>query len=195
MTRETVSRNRGPEPTDGPHPRQDEPSRKRSARRAAILVVLVMLLFTAAAWALVATFVTDDESGGPEVGMSLDEVTSDPEALYGSTVVVSGEITDVVGDEEVTARTRGATAFVIGAGGQRLLVVGAQIPQLAALEDDEALAEGDIVQVTGTVRDFDMPALEEDLGTELGHDDFETVDDLPVLLASAVNPIPTSPRQ
>lgn len=156
--------------------------------------LLALLLIGAVAWALIATF-ADEESAGPDAGITLSELTSDPEELIGSTVVVSGEISDVVGeeDEAITARTGATTGFVLG-DDEEVLVLGTRIPQLAALRGNENLAEGDVVQVTGTVREFDRPALEEDLG---GFDDeaFSVFGDRPVLMASAVHLVPTTARQ
>ncbi len=158
--------------------------------------MLGLLLVAALAWALIATF-DDEQSAGPEAGITLAELTSDPEGLFGSRVVVSGEISDVVGgeDEAITARATPATGFVLGEVGQSVLVVGTRIPQLAALRGDEDLAEGDVVQVTGTVREFDLAALEEDLGADLADDAFSPFEDRPVLVASAVNLVPTTARQ
>ncbi len=156
-----------------------------------------MLLALALAWALIATFVDDEQSAGPETGITLSRLASDPEALFGSKVVISGEISDVVGQEDdaITAQTTAATGFVLGGDEQRVLVVGSRIPQLAALRADQDLAQGDIVQVTGTVREFDLAALEEDLGADLADDEFGRSDGVPVLVASAVNLVPSTARQ
>lgn len=175
----------------GPTP---PPDKRRG--NGATIALLGVLLVGAVAWALVATFWDNNESSGPEAGITLSELTSDPEALFGSRVVVSGEIRDVVGqeDEAITADTGAATGFVLGAGSQAALVLGKQIPQLAALRADQDLAEGDVVQVTGTAREFDIAALEEQLGTDLADDEFSVFENRPVLLASAVNLVPTTAR-
>ena len=161
-----------------------------------LIALLALLLAGTLIWALVATFTGDDESAGPDAGITLDELTSDPEALYGSRVVVSGEISGVIGEEDaaITAQTTPATGFVLGED-ERVLVVGTQIPQAAALRGDEDLAEGDVVQVTGTVHEFDLAALEEDLGADLADAEFASFDEAPVLMASAVHLVPTTARQ
>jgi len=162
----------------------------------ALIAVLGILLVGALAWALIATF-ADEESAGPEAGISLSDLASDPEGLFGSRVVVSGEVSDVVGGEEA-ALPAGATpgrGFVIGDVGQSVLVVGTRVAQLTALSGDEDLAEGDVVQVTGMVREFDLAALEEDLGADLADDAFAPFEDRPVLVASAVDLVPTTARR
>ncbi len=99
-------------------------------------------------------------------------------------------------EEAIGAQTASATGFVLGEDEQQLLVVGSEIPQMAALRGNEDVAEGgDVVQVTGNVREFDLAALEEDLGSELVENDFTPYSDRPVLVASAVNLIPTTARQ
>ena len=63
-----------------------------------ILVVAVIGLLV---WALYATL-SEEESAGPEAGVTLSELQSDLEYV-GSRVVVSGEITEIVGADEQTA--------------------------------------------------------------------------------------------
>lgn len=158
-----------------------------------VVVLLALLLIGALAWALVATFVEREESAGPEAGITLSELASDGEALIGSTVIVSGEISEVVGPADtITPGTTAGTGFVIGEGRDFVLVVGTQIPQIAALRGDEDLAEGDVVQVSGTVHEFDIEALEEDLDADLVDAQFAAFDERPVLMASAVNLVPTT---
>ena len=179
---------------DSPPPRSEPPQGRGG--NGALIGVLALLLAGAVIWALIATFSGSENSGGAEAGITLSELTSDPEGLYGSTVVVSGEISDVIGaeDEAITAQTTAATGFVLG-DDERVLVVGSQIPQLAALRGEQDLADGDVVQVTGTVREFDIAALEEDLGVDLANDEFSVFDQRPVLMASAVHLVPTSALQ
>lgn len=193
--RETADNDATTDPPGGVEPQDAPPPAGRSGRRGAAAAVVVTLLFGLAGWALVATFV-GDEVDGPEAGITLSEVASDPEGLYGSTIVVSGEISAVLGAQEtIGAQTAAGTGFVLGEDEQQVLVVGAGIPQMAALRGNEDVAEGDVVQVTGRVREFDLAALEEAVGSQLVEDDFTPYSDRPVLVASAVNLIPTTARQ
>lgn len=195
MMRDTADNDATTDPPGGLEPQEDPPPAGRSGRRGAAAAVVVMLLFGLAGWALVAAFV-GDEVDGPEAGITLTGLAADPEELYGSTVVVSGEISEVLGAGEATgAQTASATGFVLGEDEQQVLVVGAEIPQMVALRGDGDVAEGDVVQVTGKVRKFDLAALEEELGSDLVEDDFTPYSDRPVLVASAVNLVPTTARQ
>lgn len=53
----------------------------------------------------------------------------------------------------------------------------------------EDITAGDLVQVTGPVRQFDIAALEEDPGVDLTDDAFTELEDRPVIVASGVNPV------
>ena len=64
-----------------------------------ILLVAVIGLLV---WALYAT-PSEEESAGPEAGMTLSELQSDSTEYVGSRVVVSGEINEIVGADEQTA--------------------------------------------------------------------------------------------
>jgi hypothetical protein len=195
MARNMTTERVGTDPYNGQATPESPPPGGRGGNRA-VIGVLVWMLVGALAWGFIATFVDDEEPAGPEAGITLSELASDPEGLFGSRVVVSGEVNDVVGGEDVVTPEAGAaTGFVMGEGDQSVLVLGSRIPQLAALGTNADIADGDVVQVTGTVREFDLAALEEDLGADLADEEFAAYEGRPVLMASAVNLVPTTAMQ
>jgi len=195
MARSTYTR----APAPGyPTPPDDEqaPPPRRSGGTGWVVPLLVLTIIGLLAWALVATF-DDEPSAGPEAGVTLGELQSNSEELTGSRVVVSGEIAEIVGEAEegvIDARTTRPVGFTIG-DDQGVLVLGTNMPQLAALAGDEDLASGDVVQVSGTVHDFELGQIEDELGADLADDAFAEFDDRVSIVASEVHLVPTSARQ
>lgn len=67
------------------------------------------------AWALWATFWQEEDSAGPDVGVTLSDVADDPEEYYGQRVVVSGQIDDVLEeDDAIGSDDTGGAGFVLG---------------------------------------------------------------------------------
>lgn len=155
---------------------------------AAILAGLLILALLV--WALWATFADDDESAGPEAGITLEQVADDADALEGTRVVVSGQIDDILNDEDaIAAGTAGATGFTLGEEGE-VLIVGVDVATMAVLAENEEIAEGDVVQVGGVVHTFDEAAFEEDLGVDLDGGLFNPFDERPAIAATAINLVP-----
>lgn len=90
------------------------------------------------------------DSAGPETGVDVQDVAFDADELLGEEVTVSAEVLDVVSDE----------AFWLGGddfGTSAVLVVNAA---------GTTVQEDQVVQVTGTVREFEEDAFVEDFGFE-----------------------------
>lgn len=68
--------------------------------------------------------------------------------------------------------------------------IGSNLPSLAAIAANEDIAEGDVVQVTGTVQAFDEAAFERELGVDLEDPIFEDLGDRPALRATAISLVP-----
>ena len=88
----------------------------------------------------------DTEAGQtrPAERVTVNELTSDPSEYYGDTVTVSGEVIDAVEPG----------VFRIEKDNARLLVVGVQqIPKIVT-GDTKAVNKGDLIKVTGEVRQF-----------------------------------------
>ena len=71
---------------------------------------------------LLIPLLTPNDSAGPEAGITIGDITDNPNAFIGQTVTVSGEVEDIVGPR---AFTMGDEGFLFG---EELLVVGAQGP-------------------------------------------------------------------
>ena len=92
------------------------------------------------------------------------------ELALGETVTVNGEVSELIG----------TNAFTIGGeeiGDNPILVVAAQVP---------ALGEGDVVEVAGTVVEFQVIGYEEDLDLDLVDNEFEDFDGDPAIAATSV---------
>lgn len=107
----------------------------------------------------------------------VEDIANSPEAFVGKQVTVEASVGEFVGEN----------AFIlyddelIGVGG-RVLVVGWHEGMLGNLVSQEGMAK-----VTGTVRDFDLVVLENDLGYDLGDENlFADYEDLPVIVARDV---------
>lgn len=143
-----------------------------------LVAALALLATGLLVWAIWATVDDGGETAGPDVGVTLGDITANPAEFVGSRVTVSGEVNDVVAD----------SAFTIGgddfADGEELLVVAVDVP--IEREGDEELSEEDVVQVTGTVRMFSLAATDDDLGVRLDPETFAEFEGEPVIVADTV---------
>lgn len=116
-------------------------------------------------------------SAGREAGATVSAIADSPDAFFGRRVTVSG----VVG-ERLSRR-----AFTIGESGigEEVLVVSAQGSSGAATP----LTESAALRVTGTVRRFDLRAIEDEIGADLDGGLFSDWRGSPVIVASAVQPL------
>ena len=125
-----------------------------------LLVALTLWLFPSV-WAVAIAVVDIDQSAGPEIGVNLSEVATNPEVMWGRTVTISAEVADLLGPR---AMVIGNDAPLVG---DKVLVVGGA--DLATLLDPPTagpITEADVVRVTGEVRRFDPAALATDLGVD-----------------------------
>lgn len=150
----------------------------------AFLAVIGLIIAAIVAWA---AFTGDGDGEGLNVGVTASDIHSNPEEYYGVSVMVSGEVNEVIGPN---AFTIGGEGFL---GGDELLIItadGVPLPEGLDRDADEALAEDDIVQVTGTVSEFVLTDIEEDAGIDLEEVVFEEFDRQPTLVAETVNLTP-----
>jgi len=156
---------------------------------ATALVALVVIAFGAwVVWALV-----DDDSAGPDTGVTLNEIADEPGQHIGRTVTISGEVESVEPDGlvggDASVRPR---AFAIGgdALGEQVLVVPSGGLTAAGVD------EGDIVQVTGTVRRFSAEEFQDDFDIDFGAGLFGDFEARPAIVAAAIDPtVPTGDEQ
>jgi hypothetical protein len=127
----------------------------------------------------------EDETAGPEAGITVGDVTDEPADFTGETVMVSGAIGDIVGQRAFTLEDDG------------LLVVGAQtLPQWLGPDFDEDWLfddDGDwdeledrVAMVRGTVRPFKLAEVERELGVDLDDGLFADYEDDPAIVAQSV---------
>ncbi len=155
-----------------------------------------MLALMLAAALLLASCATEEEAEGtdgeeserPRVGVTLSDVSQNPEEFIGADVTVSGEVGDLVGPQ---AFTIGGEEFL---GTDELLILGAEeLPEIVTGVDEEFLENepeivgtDDIVQITGTVGQLEVNALEDDFGSDIDEDLFAEYEDEPFIVAEEI---------
>lgn len=148
------------------------------------LVIVALIIGGVIAWAAL----TDDEgSEGADVGVTANDIMSDPEEYYGVGVTVSGEVNEVIAPNALTI---GGEGF---GGGEDLLIVSASnIPVPPGTERDEAAAvlEDDLIQTTGTVQELIIVDVEEELGIDLDDELFADFEGEPAIVAQNINLTP-----
>lgn len=148
-----------------------------------ILVVVGLVIAAIFIWAAI----DDEDASAVAAGVTVSDITDDPEQYYGSNATVFGEVNEVIGPG---AFTIGGEDFI---GGGELLVVSANdfaLPE-GIRDEDRGIREGDIVQVTGTVRESADEYIQEELEEDVDEGLFEDFEDGPALYA---NDIRLSPR-
>ncbi len=143
-----------------------------------------LILFAVAIVAAIVLWVwlvNDDDSAGPEQGVTVEQVADSQafdddgfaDSLVGQQVTVSGNVSETVGTNAIRL---GGDDF----GGDGLLVI--QVSGAGA-----GVTEGDNVRVSGTVRDFDAAAFEREFSTDVYEDDvYDPWVDENVVVASRV---------
>ncbi len=149
----------------------------RSGLPGVIILIVVAIIAAIVAWAWLAN---DDDSVGPERGVTVEDVADSDafdgdgfaDSLVGQQVTVSGNVSEMIGQNAIRL---GGEDF----GGDGILVI--QVTASGISEDDD-------VRVTGTVRDFDAAAFERDFGTDVYEDDlYDPWEDESVLVASKLS--------
>jgi len=124
-----------------------------------------------------------EESAGQAKGVSVADVTDNPGEFYGVQITLSGLVTEIVGANAVAI---GGDEFV---GGGRVLVVGAQkLDQIAeGVPEGEPLEvqQRDLVQASGTLREFKLEEVENEVGYELDDNLLGDWEGEPVLVADS----------
>ncbi len=126
---------------------------------------------------------TGEESAGRAKGVSVADVTDNPGEFYGAQITLSGLVTEIVGANAVAI---GGDEFV---GGDRVLVVGARkLDQIAeGVPEGESLEiqQQDLVQASGTLREFKLEEVENEVAYELDDNLFGDWEGEPVLVADS----------
>lgn len=134
----------------------------------------------------------DDDSAGPEQATDVEDVAeadpdeNDPGAeLLGQAVTVSGEISEIVDQG----------AFRIGGddlGGEAVTVVSPMggFGDMGVDITEEMVANDTVLQVTGTVRQFNVAELEDEFGVDYDDERYEDVEGEAVIVADQVVTLP-----
>ena len=140
---------------------------RRGPRRAIGGVALGVLFMTSAACG--ARQVPSDL--GAPWGATVQDITSNPSAVEGRIVTVSGEVNRVFGPRWFSIGGEGY------GGGEELLVVGpSAVPSILNNLADSGKVSNDLVQVTGRVRVFEEDAIEREINADLDGDLFDIYD-------------------
>ena len=128
------------------------------------LVVLIAVTAWAfpAMWEVSDAVLDEDQSAGPELGVTLSEVADHPDPFWGETVSVSARVDQLIGPH---AMLIGNEAPIVG--DLVLVVSGPPLAVLLGLEDEPVLSEGEVVRVTGVVRRYEPEELAGDLAIDL----------------------------
>jgi len=142
------------------------------------IVILAAVVAGAAVTGLVLALAGDGQgSDSPEGdGVAAAAVLEDPDRFVGTTVRVTGRVSDVLAARSVT----------LGPG--RLLVVNIAVaPAIDDAADGNRSLVGETVQVTGEVRIFRMDEIEAEVGA-LDEERFRVFSGRPVVIARSIDP-------
>lgn len=120
-----------------------------------------------------------------EADYGIGYTAADPiyEPYAGENVIIADSITTITGEEVTVAgvvnELVSTVAFRLGGVGWDVLVLDAE---------QAAVAEGDAVEVAGTVRRFEIATIEEELGSDLDDALYEDFEGQLVLVADSVSP-------
>lgn len=142
----------------------------------------VIAALAAAVLPLSLTACGDDDTAGPETGTDVEDITEDDQyfdgdQFVGEEVTVSAEVEEVLNQQ----------SFVLDGGGwgdESLLVVSA---------DTMKLQEDDVVQVTGTVREFTYDDYADEYGLVADPGVYDDYSEEEFLEASSIDTTPESP--
>ena len=115
-------------------------------------------------------------------GVTLYELTDNPEEYYGSTVTVSGEVSYILGPHAFLIVTR----FGVSADD---MLVASPIPlsRIGDRSGDAPLSQGDAVQITGEVREFELTSVEQEIGADLNNELLDYREGTPSMVASSIS--------
>lgn len=117
---------------------------------------------------------------GPATLRTAAQLTEEPEEYYGEQVTVSGIVSERVGPNALAIG--GDDTF----GGDRLLVAGVQRLNTIVQGDAEEAQAGDLVQATGTLREFEEGEIGNQVDYGIDNEYFGDYEGEPAVLATSV---------
>lgn len=178
---------RTPIPTGTPDESRTRASGWQSAGWGWIAAIVVAIIAIVVVGALI--LIDDDAADDalPALGAtssSVSEIVGDPDALLDERVTTSGRVEELLTDRAFAIGSDLATGSVLVLMDPASTVAGYGIgaPGVAPLPAGEVYDEGDVVQVTGTIREFDRDALSDELGLVLNDEIFDRWEGNPALV-------------
>ncbi len=134
------------------------------------------------------------EMAGGEQGVSMYQIAENPQEYYGSTVTVTGEVSNVLGSNAMLVVPQAGVS-----GADDMLVI-SPVPLSEASEateqsGDAPLSQGETVQITGEVREFELLAIEQEIGVDLDDESLDAYDGTPSIIASSISLEPPVPEE
>ncbi len=146
----------------------------------ALLVVALSIQWFPSLWAVGWATFDLDQSAGSDVGVTLSEVASHPEAMWGRTVTVSANVHEVINDQSMIIGTSSWFHFRTDT---LLVLAPSDLTQLA----NTPLEVGRDAHVKGVVRPFEPAALESELSISLNTPSIAAYDGKVVLIAQQIS--------
>ncbi len=145
-----------------------------------LLVVALTIHWFSSLWAVGWAIFDLDQSAGPESGVTLSEVASHPEAMWGRTVTVSANVHEIINDQSMIIGTSSWLNFRTDT---LLVLAPTELSRLA----NTAPAVGLVARVRGIVRPFEPAMLETELSVPLNTPPITTHDGKAVLVAQQIS--------
>ena len=134
--------------------------------------------------------VRPEEVGDVAPGVSMYQISENPQEYYGSTVTVTGEVSEILGSNSFLMVER------FGVSGDDLLVVSSvPLSEVGGQSGDAPLAVGHAVEVTGEVREFELVSVEQEIGADLNDEVLDAWDGVTSIIASSISLDPPVPEE
>lgn len=178
---------RTPIPTGTPDGSRTRESGWRGSGWGWIVALVVAIIAVVTVGALILMENDADAEPQPALGStsrSISEIINDPEAVMDERVTTSGRVEELLTDRAFAVGSDLATGSVLVLMEPTTSVFGYGIgaPGVPPLPAGEAYDVGDVVQVTGTIREFDRDSLSDELGLVLNDQIFDTWEGDPALV-------------
>lgn len=135
-------------------------------------------------------YVYPEERDDVAPGVSMYQIAENPQEYYGSTVTVTGEVSYVLGSNALLAVPRFGVST-----DDTLVISQAPLSEVTGQSGDAPLSQGETVQITGEVREFELPGIEQEVGADLDDESLDAYDGMPSIVASSISLDPPAPEE